>query len=284
MSYQTQGASNRSIYDCCDYSQQLQQSVDPLQYNLYFGAQENCSKCIDKKAWFRQDKQVVDIESELWNITRPLSNCDQLKYNPNCETSPECISTFADNVPRILSPSLCPIVYNNIPIQTSPGYTVPDPNICTQDEYREVDNVDTYESYTKKNSGIIGNNNETQSIYMFLNSCSNKPLYQGMIKPVNQMMADGGIPYPWQMHQKVDSKRIPTGINCPMGGDIKNSYGGNRGNIQSDQIMYEPQNGEVIENQYSIDEQINYDEEINYEGEINYNESFPTMQPTMQPR
>ena len=35
MSYPTQGASNRQIYDCCAYSQSLQQSVDPLQYQLY---------------------------------------------------------------------------------------------------------------------------------------------------------------------------------------------------------------------------------------------------------
>ena len=62
MSYSTQGASNRQVYDCCKYAQDLKQSVDPLQYNLYFGAQENCSKCIDKKAWFRQDKEVVDVE------------------------------------------------------------------------------------------------------------------------------------------------------------------------------------------------------------------------------
>ena len=79
MSYPTQGASNRQIYDCCAYAQSLQQSVDPLQYQLYFGAQENCSKCIDKQAWFKQDREIVDIESDLWNINRPLSKCDQYK-------------------------------------------------------------------------------------------------------------------------------------------------------------------------------------------------------------
>ena len=36
MSYSTQGASNRQIYDCCAYAQSLQQSVDHLQYQLYF--------------------------------------------------------------------------------------------------------------------------------------------------------------------------------------------------------------------------------------------------------
>ena len=61
MSYSTQGASNRQIYDCCAYAQTLQQSVDPLQYQLYFGAQENCTKCIDTKAWFKQDKEIIDV-------------------------------------------------------------------------------------------------------------------------------------------------------------------------------------------------------------------------------
>ena len=186
MSYSTQGASNRPIYDCCDYAQSLQQSVDPLQYNLYFGAQENCSKCIDKKAWFKQDLAIVDIESDLLNLTRPLSNCDQYKYNPNCKASPECISTFDPNVPVILSPSLCPIVYNNIPVQTNPGYTLPNPNICSgKNEYREADSIDTFADYTANNNAILGNNADPQDVYLFLNSCSNKPLYQGAMYKVS---------------------------------------------------------------------------------------------------
>ena len=70
MSYSTQGSSNRQEYDCCKYAQDLQQSVDPLSYQLYFGAQESCSKCIDKKAWFKQDGEIVDIESDLQNYIR----------------------------------------------------------------------------------------------------------------------------------------------------------------------------------------------------------------------
>ena len=183
MSYGTQGASNKQIYDCCAYSQQLQQSTDPLQYQLYFGQAENCSKCIYKKAWFKFDREVVDIESELHNLTRPLSNCDSLKYSPTCPRSKSCISTFNKNVPRILSPSLCPIVYNNIPRPTGPGYTLPDTNICG-DTWTRVDNVNTYRSYTERNSAMMGNSNQIEDINMFLNSCSQQPLYNGGMERV----------------------------------------------------------------------------------------------------
>ena len=192
MSYSTQGASNRQIYDCCAYAQALQQSVDPLQYDLYFGAVENCNKCIDKQAWFRQDKQIVDIESDLWNITRPLTRCDGYKYNPNCKTGPNCVSTFDPNAPKVLSPSLCPIVYNNIPIQTNPGYTVPEPgNIClAKNDYRKADDVNTFEQWKQGNNVILGNNSDPQNVFMFMNACANKPLYQGGMEKVSPYMAN----------------------------------------------------------------------------------------------
>ena len=221
MSYSTQGASNRQIYDCCAYAQALQQSVDPLQYDLYFGAVENCNKCIDEQAWFKQDKQIVDIESDLWNITRPLTRCDGYKYNPNCKTGPNCVSTFDPNAPRILSPSLCPIVYNNIPVQTNPGYTVPDPaNICLQkNDYRKADNVNTFEQWNQGNKSILGNNSDPQNVFMFMNACANKPLYQGGMEQVSPYMANTydsaqvssarGIPYPRMGYELDVNKQIP---------------------------------------------------------------------------
>lgn len=187
MSYPTQGASNRQIYDCCAYAQSLQQSVDPLQYQLYFGAQENCSKCIDKKAWFKQDKEIIDIESDLWNINRPLSKCDMYKYNPNCKPSPMCTSTFDPTNPRILSPSLCPIVYNNIPKQDSPGYNVPNPNVCgprTGGDWTEADKVNTYKQYDTQNQSMLNNSKQNEDVYMFLNSCNQKPLYNSSSEQV----------------------------------------------------------------------------------------------------
>ena len=216
MSYSTQGASNRQIYDCCAYAQALQQSVDPLQYDLYFGAVENCNKCIDKKAWFKQDREIVDIESDLLNITRPLTKCDGYKYNPNCKTGPNCVSTFDPNAPRVLSPSLCPIVYNNIPIQNNPGYTVPDPaNIClAKNDYRKAEDVDTFEQWTQGNKAILGNNADPQNVFMFMNSCANKPLYNGEEENVKPYMMD-------VYNSAPTSKPVPQGVPFPrMGYDL----------------------------------------------------------------
>jgi hypothetical protein len=248
MSYSTQGASNRQIYDCCAYAQALQQSVDPLQYDLYFGAVENCNKCIDKKAWFRQDKEIVDIESDLWNITRPLTKCDGYKYNPNCKTGPNCISTFDPNAPRILSPSLCPIVYNNIPVQNSPGYNVPDPaNIClNKNDYRKADDVDTFEQWTQNNKSILGNNSDPQNVFMFMNACANKPLYSGEQEKVTPFMLNvydsapvsvpvpQGVPFP-RMGYDLD-------VNTPINPSPPLSNNNLRLGEESQQMMFGPNN------------------------------------------
>ena len=122
------GSSNRLPYDFCSYQKQLFESTQPLSYQMYFGAYENCNKAIFDKFWVKY--QLVDIESELFNLTRPLSKCDQFKYHPNCKKSGLCVSTFDRSIPVVYAPEVKPIVYNNIPRQTHPGFRVPRANIC----------------------------------------------------------------------------------------------------------------------------------------------------------
>ena len=122
------GSSNRLIYDNCSYQKRLYESTSPLSYQLYLGNHENCNKCLEDR--FYTKYQLVDIETELRNQTRPLSHCDQFKYSPNCKRSGLCLSTFDKSVPVVPAPEVCPIIYNNIPRQTSPGYHLPDPNFC----------------------------------------------------------------------------------------------------------------------------------------------------------
>jgi hypothetical protein len=122
------GSFNRTSYDNCGYQKYLMESTSPLAYNLYQGAHENCNKCLYDKFW--TPYQLVDIETELKNITRPLSKCDQFKYTPGCKRSGLCLSTFDRSVPVVPAPEVCPVVYNNIPRYTSPGYKLPNPNFC----------------------------------------------------------------------------------------------------------------------------------------------------------
>ncbi len=124
------GSSNRTLYDSCSYEKDLYESVSPLNYRMYGGFGENCNKCINDKFYVKYQPEIVNVESELRNLTRPLSNCDQFKYSPTCKQSGLCTSTFDPKVPIVLAPEVCPIVYSNIPRRTHPGYHLGDPNVC----------------------------------------------------------------------------------------------------------------------------------------------------------
>jgi len=117
-----QGSSNRLRYDDCAYQKRLFESTSPLLYNLYEGKFENCNKCIYDK--FYRPYDLVDYESELLNITRPTTQCDQYKYSATCQRSDMCISTYDRDAPVIFAPEICPIVHNNIPKMVHPGYTL----------------------------------------------------------------------------------------------------------------------------------------------------------------
>jgi hypothetical protein len=124
------GSFNRQKYDTCNTQQFIAQEVAPLSYRMYQGNYENCNKCIYDQFYVPYQSEIVDVESELTNRTRPLSDCSQLKYSPTCCKSGMCMSTFDKSAPVVLAPEVCPIVFNNIPRQTSPGYTMMDPNFC----------------------------------------------------------------------------------------------------------------------------------------------------------
>jgi len=128
---QNWGGSNRTIYDTCQYNRDLSQSVSPMAYRMYQGAYENCDKCIyDGQYWFPYSGEIVDVESDLKNITRPLSNCPQFKYSPNCKKTRSCFSTFDKTAPVVLDSSVCPIVFNNIPKLTNGGLSWPSKEFC----------------------------------------------------------------------------------------------------------------------------------------------------------
>ncbi len=124
------GSSNRGLYDTCAYEKRIYESTSPLAYRMYGGFGENCNKCINDKFYVKYQPEIVDIESELKMLTKPLSRCDQFKYSPTCKKSGLCTSTFDPKNPIVLAPEVCSIVYNNIPKRNSPGYHLGDPNVC----------------------------------------------------------------------------------------------------------------------------------------------------------
>ena len=124
----TIGSSNRLIYDNCAFKQQIDLSTNPLGYYLYRGKYENCNRCVVDKFW--RPFELVDYESDLLNINRPSTRCNKYKYNPNCEKTKTCISTFEKSNPIVLSPDLCPIIHNNLPKIKDNHVYVPIENLC----------------------------------------------------------------------------------------------------------------------------------------------------------
>lgn len=126
------GSFNRSTYDRCAYQKSLYESVSPLQYNMFGGKFENCSKCTydENSFWKPTDGSIIDQESELKNITRRATRCPQYKYTPNCTKSCGCTSTFDKSNPIVMAQEVCPIIHNNIPRMYGPGYELKTEPFC----------------------------------------------------------------------------------------------------------------------------------------------------------
>lgn len=130
-----------------DYPQTIKENRKFSQYRLYQGAFENQNKC--KYDRFYHPYDLVDVESELKNQTRPLSNNPKYKYgvinkDGQCQTKDSyyfienkntgktyqqttCslnghLNTFNKTIPIVYPPEVCPIVYNNIPSNISKGF------------------------------------------------------------------------------------------------------------------------------------------------------------------
>ena len=113
------GGFNRPNYDACAFQKRIRESTSPLAYRLYQGKYEHSGKCVHDKFW--TPMQLVDVESELRNQTRPLSKCDKYKYNKGCERSAMCWNTFDASVPIVYAPEVCSPIKNNIPRTTDNG-------------------------------------------------------------------------------------------------------------------------------------------------------------------
>lgn len=82
---------NRLSYDNCSYKTNLGDQVSQLSYLLDPVKFENCSKCrhelgiIGGPAVSQIRGNLVDLESDLFSITRPQTSCPELKYLPRSD-------------------------------------------------------------------------------------------------------------------------------------------------------------------------------------------------------
>src|SRR5581483_9631639 len=82
---------NRSKYDICAYQKSLSQSTSSINYTLDPNKYFNCNDCriefglIGGNNVSITSGNMVDLESELFNLTRQMSNCPERKYLPYCE-------------------------------------------------------------------------------------------------------------------------------------------------------------------------------------------------------
>jgi hypothetical protein len=87
-------ALNRTIYDTCAYSKALSESVAPINYVLNPLKYEHCGKCrmelgiIGGTAVSHINGNLVDLENDLFNITRPATRCPNYKFAPGPAGAP----------------------------------------------------------------------------------------------------------------------------------------------------------------------------------------------------
>ena len=86
-------SSNRLNYDICQYQQVLAESVGPGHYQLNTPP-ISCEPCYPSDVQIRLQRSgggvdtsqpLIDIDSELMNITRPSSKCPSRKFLPVCK-------------------------------------------------------------------------------------------------------------------------------------------------------------------------------------------------------
>lgn len=72
---------NHLTYDQCAFSKRIQESTDPLNYNLYLGKYEACKQCTSGD--FTNNLEFAtraDIESDLKGVTRIGSKCPSTRF------------------------------------------------------------------------------------------------------------------------------------------------------------------------------------------------------------
>ena len=106
---------NRLTYDSCAYSKTLQQSTDPLEYNLFKGKYESCTSCPVGDITNNLDFGVKsDVESDLRGQNRRNTKCPSDKY-------PAFSGAAAPFTPQITCQNIYNITPSNLEKPTTNG-------------------------------------------------------------------------------------------------------------------------------------------------------------------
>lgn len=111
-------------FDTCQYFVETYQSVAPVGFQLWENKFISLQNNIEHRDY--NYRSVIDMESELRGITRPLSNCPSMKYTPGCKltsANTNCMGTFSK--PPVFNPYITPPVHNNLVPETSKGFVIP---------------------------------------------------------------------------------------------------------------------------------------------------------------
>ena len=106
---------NRLPYDSCAYAKTIQQSTDPLDYNLYKGKYESCDQC--PEGLYPNDLDFgirTDVESDLKGQVRTGSKCDDEKFPKNS-------NIVAEFTPKITCESIYSLTPTNLVKPTTNG-------------------------------------------------------------------------------------------------------------------------------------------------------------------
>lgn len=90
----------RLDYDPCTYRTNLTQSIGPGDYSISTPSPQ-CSTCLSGDPWLQggggvsicRDRPLIDVDSELHNLSRPATNCPAGLYHPS--VIPFCTTSIA---------------------------------------------------------------------------------------------------------------------------------------------------------------------------------------------
>jgi hypothetical protein len=97
-------SSNRLMYDTCESQQRIDESSGPLEYILNPFKYENCSKCRNQLGIIGGANvshikgNLVDLETDLFGITRKASLCPNKKYLNKCALSDNINNCQRNNI------------------------------------------------------------------------------------------------------------------------------------------------------------------------------------------